>query len=311
MGWTVEQVAEQLKLQVRQVVALEAGDYAALPGPAVVRGFVRAYAKILKLDAAPLVSMIEMDTPAPVVTNAPPRRESKPATFSEHSNFPLRGKRSSLPVGWILAGVIVVVAAAAAWHLGVVPMGSKNESAAPAASTTTLPAPGAASGPGASDTLQKPDVPLISVPGQNNGAAPAGESQPATTPAAPANSPAGGNAPAQQPAAGNAPVAAGPGAAPAQPAAAQPPVQAATSTAVGPNALVFNVREDSWIQVRTADGKNLISRLVKAGSTESVQVDKPVTMIVGNPKGVSASLRGANVELPMVPGKTISRVTLK
>jgi cytoskeleton protein RodZ len=319
MGWTVEQVAEQLKLQVRQVVALEAGDYAALPGPAVVRGFVRAYAKILKLDAAPLVAMIEMDTPAPVVANATPRRESKPATFSEHSNFPLRGKRSSLPVGWIVTGVVVVAAAAAAWHLGILPSGSKNEPAAPAASTTTLPA----SGPGASDTLQKSDVPLISVPGQDNGAAPAGEAQPATPPAAPSSTPAApaggnvpaaqpaapaaGNAPAQQPAAGNLPAAA----APAQPAAAQPPVQAATSTAVGANALVFTVREDSWIQVRTADGKNLISRLVKAGGTESVPVDQPVTMIVGNPKGVSASLRGANVELPMLPGKTISRVSLK
>jgi cytoskeleton protein RodZ len=54
MGWTVEQVADQLKLAVRQVIALEAGDYASLPSPAVTRGFVRAYAKILKLDAAPL-----------------------------------------------------------------------------------------------------------------------------------------------------------------------------------------------------------------------------------------------------------------
>ena len=61
MGWTVEQVADQLKLAVRQVVALEQGDYANLPGPAVVRGFVRAYAKVVKLDAAPLVAEIRGD----------------------------------------------------------------------------------------------------------------------------------------------------------------------------------------------------------------------------------------------------------
>src|SRR6059058_5180297 len=63
MGWTVEQVADQLKLQVRQVVALEAGDYAALPSPAVTRGFVRAYAKLMKLDPAPLVAQIAMESP--------------------------------------------------------------------------------------------------------------------------------------------------------------------------------------------------------------------------------------------------------
>jgi cytoskeleton protein RodZ len=160
------------------------------------------------------------------------------------------------------------------------------------------------------EPLQKSDVPLISVPGQDN-AAPAGATAPAPGDAAAPASPA---APANPPAAAAAtggPAAAATGATPAQAGQARAPVQAASEAAVGPNALVLDVREDSWIQVRTAAGKNLISRLVKAGSTESVQVDQPVTMIVGNPKGVSASLRGANVDLPMLPGKTIARVTLK
>lgn len=61
LGWTVEQVAAQLKLSTRQIVALEADDYAALPEPAVVRGFIRAYAKLLKLDATPLVALIAVD----------------------------------------------------------------------------------------------------------------------------------------------------------------------------------------------------------------------------------------------------------
>lgn len=61
LGWSVEQVAAQLKLATRQIVALEADDYAALPEPAVVRGFIRAYAKLLKLDAAPLVALIALE----------------------------------------------------------------------------------------------------------------------------------------------------------------------------------------------------------------------------------------------------------
>jgi cytoskeleton protein RodZ len=295
MGWSVEQVADQLKLAVRQVVALEAGDYASLPGPAVVRGFVRAYAKILKLDAAPLVAMIALETPVPVETAANVRRE-KPATFSESSRFPLRGKRSSLPLGWIAAGVVVVALAAAAWHFGLVPTpGGEGGAASPAASSAPPPAGVATHPDAASEPLQNPNVPLITVPGEST-APPAGEAQHANGAA---------------PAATGGPAAATQGVAPSQPAAAQPPVQAATETAVGPNALVLSVREDSWIQVRTANGKNLISRLVKAGSTETLSVEQPVTMIVGNPHGVSASLRGAPVELPMLPGKTISRVSLK
>jgi cytoskeleton protein RodZ len=302
MGWTVEQVADQLKLAVRQVVALEAGDFGALPSPAVVRGFVRAYAKIMKLDAAPLVAMIEMDTPPAESGNL--RRDTKPARFSESSRFPMHSKRSNLPVGWIAAGVVVVIAAAAAWHFGLVPQHEATPTAQGAAShTSELPAP--ASVPGtASEPLQNPNVPLISVPSQGGGEAPV---------AAPGTAAPGASAPAT-----NAPSAPANGAiAPAMPAPAQAqpapshPVQAATETAVGPNALVFNVREDAWVQVKTASGKTLISRVVKGGSTETLQVDEPATVVVGNAGAVSASLRGAAVQLPMLPGKTVSRVSIK
>ena len=81
--------------------------------------------------------------------------------------------------------------------------------------------------------------------------------------------------------------------------------------AAGANTLVLNVREDSWIEVRPQGGKALISRLVKAGSTETFEVPGSATLVVGNPKGVSATLRGAAVELPQLPGKTIARVTIK
>jgi cytoskeleton protein RodZ len=300
MGWTVEQVADQLKLAVRQVVALEAGDYAALPSAAVVRGFVRAYAKILRLDAAPLVAMIELETPPPADISANVRPQ-KPATFSESSRFPLHGKRSGLPLGWIAVGVIVVAGAAAAWHFGLVrPLGEEGGAAA----SSPAPAAAGARPDAASEPLQNPNVPLITVPGEAT-TPPAGEAQPANAGAAPA-----GAAPAA-PAAKGGPAAELQAVPPAPPGAALQPVQAATATAVGPNALVLDVREDSWVQVRTANGKNLLSRLVKGGSTETVTVDQPVTMIVGNPKGVSANLRGAAVELPMLPGKTIARVSLK
>ena len=102
MGWSVEQVADQLKLAVRQVVALEAGDYASLPSPAVTRGFVRAYAKIVKLDPIPLVAQIDLGSTGPN-TGSSPRRE-RPASFSE-VKFPSHGKRSAMPLG-IIAAVV-------------------------------------------------------------------------------------------------------------------------------------------------------------------------------------------------------------
>jgi cytoskeleton protein RodZ len=302
MGWTVEQVADQLKLAVRQVVALEAGDYASLPSPAVTRGFVRAYAKIMKLDAAPLVAMIEMETPAPVENSAAAvRREQKPASFSQ-SRFPSHGRRSSLPLGWIAGAVVVAAAAAAAWHFGLIPTGQHGESApaGPAASMTVLPPPvtgAAASAPAPAapasspESLQSASVPLISVPSAPGAsgapAAPAALAGPAAVPAA------AGIAPATVPVTA--------AAAPAAPAAAP-------AAAAGANPLVFTVHEDSWISVSPArGGKPIVSHLAKAGSTETVDVTEPVKVVVGNAPGVSATLRGAPVQLP---GKT-ARISLK
>src|SRR5690348_14709964 len=48
-------VARQLKLSVWQVEALEAGLYQQLPGPVFVRGFIRNYARIVKLDPEELL----------------------------------------------------------------------------------------------------------------------------------------------------------------------------------------------------------------------------------------------------------------
>lgn len=320
MGWSVEQVADQLKLAVRQVIALEAGDYASLPSPAVTRGFVRAYAKLVKLDPVPLVAQIAMDTP-PAADNsaAMASRRPAPASFSE-SKFPSHGKRVNLPLGWIAGAVVVVVAAgAAAWHFGVLP-GSRGDAGA---NGTTLAPPASAvasadvAAPGTTiEPVQNPSVPLISVPGPSASASAPATNAPATTGAAPGavvnvpNTTATGAPPATTPAA------------PATPPATQLPAPVVTTAAptpaaqapaaAGANALVLNVKQDSWIEVRPArGGAPLLSRVVKAGSTETVNVDQPVRVTVGNPGGVAATLRGTAVELPYLPGKKISRVNLQ
>ncbi|MDY0963705.1 RodZ domain-containing protein [Massilia sp. CFBP9026] len=318
MGWSVEQVADQLKLAPRQVVALEAGDYAALPSPAVTRGFVRAYAKLLKIDAAPLVSMIELNMPpeaqagAPINTGAV-RREQRPATFSEN-RFPMGGKRNRLPLGWIAAAVVVAGAAVAAWQFDLIPNlqrdGEPGDATVLENPAAGVVAPGSAPASGAHPGLINPSVPLISVP------APAGESTPpaAAPGSAPDAAPATPTAPmpAVPPPAAGTPSAASPGATPAPGVStAAAPVIAVAPTA-GANTLVLNVREDSWVEVRpSAGGRPLISRLVKGGSTESIELTGPATLVVGAPGGVSATLRGADIALPPQPGRTIARVALK
>ena len=292
LGWPVEQVADQLKLAPRQVIALEEGDMAALPNLAVVRGFVRAYAKVVRLDAAPLVAMIEVH-PAPAQDPAAPVRREISATFSE-SRFPSMTQRSSNQTPLWIAGAVAVVVAAAfgAYKLGYVPaslLSSHAEKEAPHADVgpveTTLIKPGQDLTP-----VQTPSVPLISVP------PPPGNDTQTGAPAASAIA--------------SAPAAVPPAAAPAAatPAAVTPPAAAA---AVGANALVLKVEQDSWVEIRRPGTTPLISRMVKAGSTETFDITGPATLVVGKPGVVQATLRGTRLELPTVAGGTISRVSIK
>ena len=300
MGLTVEQIADQLKLAVRQVKALEAGDYAALPNMAVTRGFVRAYAKVLKMDAAPLVALIDaVAPPAPEVVV--PRKDLS-ASFSE-SRFPSMTGRSSAPAGWLVGLAVVVAVGAAgayAYQSGMIPASlfqrkeAPVEEAKPAEASapieTTLVKPGEEAAP-----AQSTNVPLISVPPQGEQTAtPAAETPAAVSPPAPV---------AAAPAPAPAPVAVAPMPAPAAPAAAP-----AAGTG---HELVLKVKEDSWVEIRRPGTTSMIARLVKAGSTETFDIKDPALLIVGKPGAVEATLGGTPLALPTIPGGTISRVNIK
>lgn len=60
-GFSIVDVARQLKLSPRQVEAMEAGDYARLPGAVFVRGFIRNYARLVKVDSAVLQAVAESE----------------------------------------------------------------------------------------------------------------------------------------------------------------------------------------------------------------------------------------------------------
>jgi len=67
LGLTIGDVALQLKFAPRQIEALEQERFEQLPTGTFARGMVRAYARLLKLDAEPLVEQIagRVLTPSP------------------------------------------------------------------------------------------------------------------------------------------------------------------------------------------------------------------------------------------------------
>jgi cytoskeleton protein RodZ len=62
-GLSVADVVNAIKFSPRQIEAIERNDFEQLPGATFVRGFIRSYAKLLRLDPFPLLAMLERETP--------------------------------------------------------------------------------------------------------------------------------------------------------------------------------------------------------------------------------------------------------
>lgn len=62
-GLSIGEVADRLKLSVKQLNAIENGDFASLPGATFARGFVRSYARYMEIDADALVARLDQCVP--------------------------------------------------------------------------------------------------------------------------------------------------------------------------------------------------------------------------------------------------------
>lgn len=109
-GLSILDIAQTLKLGTRQVEALESGDWQILPGNTFVRGFVRNYARIVQIDSAPLMDLLEGSLTKPV-TNLAINDQSL-------SQMPQAGRSvSGRDRMVIFAGLFLVVLAALAYFL--------------------------------------------------------------------------------------------------------------------------------------------------------------------------------------------------
>ena len=86
---TVPEVARHLKLTPAQVEALEEGAYERLPGRVFVRGFLRNYAKLVKIDVDPLLRSFEHDMPLPQPLVEAPQTRKVTLRAEKRSRWPL------------------------------------------------------------------------------------------------------------------------------------------------------------------------------------------------------------------------------
>lgn len=130
---SVTDIAQALKFSPRQVEALEADDFAALPGNTAVRGFVRSYARFLKLDADTLLHRLDARSPAqPAEVRPPDNMGSAEDAATQRALTPLL----SLAIVVMLAALLL-----GAWHWWGPQTRPPTSTAGMAAAPAVLPLP--------------------------------------------------------------------------------------------------------------------------------------------------------------------------
>lgn len=296
LGWSVEDVAAKLKLAPRQIAHIEADNYGALPGISIVTGFIRAYAKVLQLDPAPLIAQLPREES--MVSRVLPIKQELATPFSE-ARLRANGKTAAPSTRSVilLAALVIAAGVFAAQQMGYLgKLYGRSDVQKPVAGDAA-----------ATDEAGRTDTSTVSTKLEPVVQAPAPDSSLATAPVADS----GKASAAPTSVAAPSPVSV---AAPAQVASA--PQQTSEAKAVAADQetaesnLVLQMNEDSWVEVKRAGGGVILGRIVKAGETETVAVKEPVTLTIGNVHGVQASFRGAPLELKAGKANT-ARLQLK
>lgn len=270
-GLSVADVARQLRLGVKQIEALEADDYLSLPGNTFVRGFVRNYARLVQIDAEPLLQSLQQRAPEQA------HAVSAPPSGGEFSPYP--SKR------WMWYAGAVALMMVAAPLLVYLFLSGEAPQPAPARTVQAPPPPPplpAVLPPQALPEQSLPLLPPLPVP----------EPLPPAEIAPPqAASPAAAN---KEPAAAN-----------------KEPAAVVKEPAAGSGRVLLKFDADAWVEVRDKDGRKLFSQLGAAGSEQQIAGMPPLTLVVGNAAYVKVTYNGAPVDLTPHINVNVARLTLQ
>lgn len=284
-GLKVEEIAQTLKLGIRQVEAIEADCWEKLPGATIVRGFVRNYARLVQIDSAPLMAQLDGALAKPADTLAVP--ETRPESVTTHT---ISGSRRDRTV--VFAGLGLVGLALAAYLLmpndlsalrdntqSMLDSLSRKEAPKPAETVEPAIAPAAnAPAPAASEPVFPPGATPQQI--MNPQAVMPAEAAPAVPSAPPSVTPAAPVAPAAVPVAG------------------APQMR-----------FVFD--KDSWLEVRDRDNKVVFSQKLGGGAEQMVSGNGPLSLVIGYAPGVRLFWRGQPVDLAPHTKGDVARLVLE
>jgi cytoskeletal protein RodZ len=143
---TVQQVADATKIRTDHIRALEEGNFGAFSAPVYIRGSVKNYGALLKLDVPKLVIELDAELKGTEKFSEPPPLIKEIKSPVDHALFWLSkvNVKVVIAAGGVLVVVVVVGIAHWAWHQrkGADPLANLQPAVyQPASSGDTLPLP--------------------------------------------------------------------------------------------------------------------------------------------------------------------------
>ena len=299
-GITTQEVANRLRLSSKQIDALEADNFASLPEATIVKGFIRNYAKLLKINSEPLLDAYNVLVPE----KAPQSFTLKPSAHAKVDQFKKPNlKRFLLTVLALILGLgvwlfyqnyvqkpspVKPTVALAKPSIGEM----LPEAALPAAERITDEASTQLTLP-----LGNATVTAIEVPAAASTALPVANS---IVPNAASSNVSAANTSVPSPAA----------------AGVQPPVfdkvlnEPDADKEVGAATLELNANQETWVSIVDAGGKEIYNKTLFAGNRELINVKPPFNVTVGNAHGATLSVNGKPMDLAPYTRVNVARIKI-
>lgn len=285
--WTVSEVASQLRLGVRQINALEANDFTKLPEPMITRGFIRNYARLLNVDAEPLIQAHRALSGA----------DQQHSLNISSENISIANRHVIPWLRVLLISIVVVVLGVGLSYYAKHPFGSDQQPSEPVTKNTGVVENSATESADATvastqEKLPEPALPIAERMAESESSTTANA---AVTPDATTTPKTEGQAVPSETVKNN----------------VAKEVQA-TEVVPASTQLEFELSftEPSWVSVVDGDGKEIYSKLSAAGVNEKIVGKSPLKLHIGNANGTKVNYKGQSVDLVQYTRNNIARLTL-
>lgn len=278
-GESLAEVAQALKLSLKQLDALESGHHETLPGPAFVRGFLRNYARHVGLDPSAVLAGLGGDGTAAV--------DLTPLSNAAGDMPVGRGVRFNLVPAAVVAGLLLALMFAGS-YFGWFEASSPPE---PVAVEPFPPGEGAGNSTAVMPPVATEDQDMVASSEVDQAIEPGPEQAPTPEPSALSSQ--------------------------AEPATTSSAATGTASSQLAEQAagvadgLHFKFTGESWVEVKDGSGTIVFAGLGTAGSTRTIQGKPPFALVIGNASGVRLDYQGKPIDLVPHTKVSVARLTVQ